>query len=275
MEKIKFTKSELKKNDLAELLVNIKNYFTNNREKLKPIIISVVFIALIALVILITFARKRNQINDIYTEALYKYSQKLYNSNEKYDEVIAELQRGYNTFSSSDMSKIMLLLTADAYYRNADYQNAIVSYDKFLNKLNDKRFKAFGQFGKALTLFQQNKLDEAATLFENIIKENSTVSAEAHIQLALIYSKQNKDNQAIELLDKFINNPQFKDTNWIDYAQYLRTVIFQKKNIGNINYNISKSNNSVNPTQSLDLNKILNTNNDTATSAVNSSPTKK
>jgi len=242
MEKIKITKQELKKNDLLEALSKIKNYFISNKQRIKPYIIGACVIIVVAVLLTTAIRKKKNEANEIYTGALYKYASNMFEADANYDQIIAEFEKAYNTYSKSKLSKLTLLNIADAYYRKNDYQNALNYYDRFLAASSDPIFKSFGTYGKALSLAQLRKSDEALQLFESLLTNESAdfIKADVLIQCAIILSNRNEIDKALSYLQRISTDANYKDTSWKSYADYLSAYLKQKKYLPAVEYKYSR-----------------------------------
>ncbi len=268
MEKIRITKQEMKKNDLAELLSKLRLLFEKNKDRMKPIAIGVFVSILLIVGIMAVIKNKKSNANEIYSSGQEKYSQNIFNAGSNFDQSIAEFEKAYNTYSSSNQSKITLLNIADAYYRKNDYDKALINYEKFLKANSDDRFEVLGLFGKAMTLSQQKKYDESLQILENLLKNEDAdfIKADIIVQSALIYNNNGKTEKAVETLNLIISDEHYKNSNWKIYADYLALYIKQKQYFPNVEYDLSKISETgslpqmQNSVFSADLNKNADTN---------------
>ncbi|HON56238.1 MAG TPA: tetratricopeptide repeat protein [bacterium] len=241
--KIKITREDLKRNELIEFFKRIKTYFQEKNEKLKPIIIGGLVAAIIVVIVWISIKKKIEEANERYTNALYKYTNSIFQGSPSYDHIIGELQGAYNTFTKTNLAKIMILNIADAYYRNKDYPNALTHYDKFLKANNNPTFAALAKYGKSLVFIEQQDFGSAINLLKELAADNTAefIRPEILIQSAIVYSKLKDDENAKKSLEEIINNPELENSSWKIYASYLMILLQQKKNLPEINYNLATS----------------------------------
>ncbi len=235
---IKITKQELKKNDMLDLYGRTKDYIAVHSDKIKPVLIGAFVVIAAVIIIFVSIRKKMDDANERYTEVLYKYTNSIFSGSYSYDHILGELQGAYNTFTKSNLSKIMILNIADVYYRNKDYQNALINYDKFLKLNSDPTFSAVANYGKALVYIQQKNYGDALNQLKDLAasKNAEFIKPEVLIQTAITYSRLKDDANAVNALSEITGNEQFKDSSWNLYANYLRVLLTQKKNLPDINY---------------------------------------
>jgi len=242
-EKIRITKEDLKRNDLLDIIYRIKDFFSENKQQLKPYLI-IGGVVIVAVIIFVTsINRKKADANDIYTEALYEYSNKIFSNDTDYDQIISQFQKAYNTYSSSNFSKVILFNIADAYYRKGDYQNAIINYDKFISAAPDKKFETMGRFGKGLSMMQLKKYEDALKIFETLLPDENArlVKPDIIIQCAIANSQLNNAAKAEEYLKKISDDTSYAETSWKNYADYMKILLKQKNQMPTVNYSLLDS----------------------------------
>ena len=268
MEKIRISKRDMKKNDLAEIISKIKIAIENNKNRIKPFLIGFAVAIVLIVGIIAVIKNKKSNANELYVSALEKYSNAAFTANSNFDQSIAEFEKAYGTYTGSNQAKIILLNIADAYYRKKDYDKAVLNYDKFLKSNSDSRFEVLGLLGKAMALSQQKKRDEALNILEGLIKNPDAdyIKADAIVQIAIIYEIDGKTDKAVENLNMIINDEQYKESNWKLYAEYLALYMKQKKNYPAVNYDLATSieNNMQNVQNSIFSNALNKTIQDTS-----------
>lgn len=240
-EKIHITKEELKRNDLLDIIYRVKDYFTVNKEKVKPYLIGGAVVILAVIIFVTSINRKKADANSIYTDALYEYSNKIFSDDKNYDSIISSFEKAYNTYSSSNYAKLILFNIADAYYRKGDYQKAIESYDRFITAAPDKKFETMGRFGKGLSMMQLKKYSDALIIFELLLPDENArlVKPDIIIQCAIANSHTNNISKSEEYLKKICNDTTYAETSWKNYADYLMVFLKQKNNTPAVNYSLT------------------------------------
>jgi tetratricopeptide (TPR) repeat protein len=227
---IKIDKKDLKRNEFAEFLFKIKDYFVTHPEKIKKYVIGIVIGIAVIIIISVSIKNKIKEADNIYSQAFVKYNQKLNNPFSDYDDVIAELKKGYNVFSKTDKSKLMLLDTADAYYRNKNYEMAIEFYNNFISNSDDGLLIRTAETGKMLSYIGLNQYDKALKISEKLLNsDNQFLKSDILVQTALINMELKKYSESEELLNQLIDDEFYKDSQWKRYAEYLKVLNIQKQ----------------------------------------------
>ncbi len=128
-----------------------------------------------------------------YTEAKTKWSA----AAEKYDAVA-------NEYPNTSYGILGLFYAANSYYELAEYAEAISRFEKYIEKAGaGAPFAPLARQSIGYAYEEVGKLDDAARTFLSLVKEENTTTAFLAIfDLARVYEKQNKVDEAIKTLQK-------------------------------------------------------------------------
>ncbi|MDP8225508.1 MAG: tetratricopeptide repeat protein [Candidatus Lernaella stagnicola] len=131
-----------------------------------------------------------------YTDANAKWSAVA----ENYDAVATQ-------YPDTEFGQLALFYAGNGYYELKEYQEAVTRYEKYLEKVgSDAPFAPLAQQSVGYAYEELGKLPEAEKAFLELVKrESTTTSLLAMFDLARIYEKQEKIDEAIATLKKVDN----------------------------------------------------------------------
>jgi predicted negative regulator of RcsB-dependent stress response len=197
----RISKKELKQDQLVTLYFQANTWLENN---LKYVIgAALVIVVLFALGIFFSSSSKSsNQKASVELFRAVRTSESgdvqgaltLFNS----------LVEKYGNTKSGKMARYYL---ANAFYKNQDYDNALIQYQKFSKSFSGDDYIVLSALaGVASCMEQKQQFDKAAPLFENIVKKypKSFDAALYLLKASQCYSKANNTARANALLEKII-----------------------------------------------------------------------
>lgn len=208
--KVKISRKDLKKDELAEASSKVVEYLTKQGNNVLIATGTALAIIIIIIIVSLYSTSKEEKANELFTSARNLYDLALNESPPSSTTLKASLEIFENLISSYNGNieeALAYLYEGNIYFNLQDYEKAIDAYNKFLSSNKNATYSIVAKTNIAYCYKNMGSAEKAIDLFKNISETSSGYVKESSLlDLGLTYEKINNNGEAVKIYQDFIKN---------------------------------------------------------------------